>query len=810
MTSAPPADRGEESAGPGARLPCPWDAWLSSRFWWWAAATLLLAAAIRAPRFEFARANTGDQGRYLALAENIRRGQWNWSNAYDIVGSNTAGFTQYQPLLYPLLTGLVGMAATGEVEIAGTIVSFAAGVAAILLAMRLALRLGGPTAALLTGLVMALHPLFINFSTSRYLEMSFTATLLSGVVSSLWAADRRGWLPLTLSGVAWGLCTLTRFEGQNFFALALAYLLLRAGPPRAGAVLAGFLAVTLPFKVWGALATPGDPPQISQVTHTIATLSMGGALDTTPYSVDSRGVIVTQELARQSGALELLWGHRGVFVDRMRENAALIPRMLAEDVLWGGLWILAVAGILWVLITDGRRSGGRFAVAVACLPLLVYSISHPIPRYFLSVLPIAIALAAAAAAVGAGALTRWMSRGGQCGVAGALLLAVTLWGWVNLQPRSYVDVAGTWYAAARTRVLASLLRALPAPPRTVAARDSGFGWMSGARQEIFPLAFYQETLRFLRERGVEYVLIDRPHTLRHRNVQAAFTSPEQVRQDLELIAHDPGWWYLLYRVRARQVPGATVRPDAIVPYFETLEAMNSPDFLRLETEALTSSDRRILLHHTLQQALALRERRDFTTALARADRAAAIAPRAWTAHSVRAVILDQTGATQDALRAWAETVRLAQLPQAGDAVRSARERLGRAGQTLAGALASTEASAWQCHLVAQWLAGEGLLDDALACWDQALAAGPSHPEYHLGRARLFARRGDDAAALAAAREASALQESHPFAHLYAAEALTALGRREEAEAAYQRLAEVASDPALRALARERIEALGPR
>jgi tetratricopeptide (TPR) repeat protein len=110
----------------------------------------------------------------------------------------------------------------------------------------------------------------------------------------------------------------------------------------------------------------------------------------------------------------------------------------------------------------------------------------------------------------------------------------------------------------------------------------------------------------------------------------------------------------------------------------------------------------------------------------------------------------------------------------------AREALGTLGVPPAEALARGAADSWQCHAIGKWLSGEGLVEEALAVWEQAIVAGPVHEEFHLRRFRTLTRLQRHTEALQAARRALEMNPEHGYAQLFIGDALRALGRPEVA------------------------------
>jgi tetratricopeptide (TPR) repeat protein len=790
-----------------------WDRHLLRWRWAWIALTLAVALWFWWPRFADWQSNAADQGRYLTFADNIRRGNWNWSGEYEVVGSNTAGFTTFQPPLFPLLTGLVGLM-TGEVQMAGTIVNALSGLLTILFAILIALRLATPLTALLAGVAIAFHPLIVNFSTNRYLEICFTACTLGAVLTTLWAVERPQPQRLLAAGVVWALASLARFEGQNLFALTFLFLLWRVRPIRALWALGGFLAIMVPIKIWALLATPADSPNIALPLQILMVIRNGWPLGRAAFDIDPQGHLITVEMARQASLLSYLWHERAFFAVFMGKNlAGPIPALIAAHLLPAKLWIPAVLGGLLLLWRDRRESDGRYVVAVALAPLFYLALTDPTTRYFINIVPLWLILAAFALVACTGLACHLLGRlrlpRSISATAALLILALAGWTWGNraFQPTDYYSVSSYRFPAQNMRILAAILRASSPSAEAVAAHSAGLGWMSGVRQSFFPYGRRAETLRYLRQANVNYVMVDAPLFRRVRPIQEVFTDPSAVSDDLELVAIDPNCWYYLYHVRPASDPGASP-PDLAAAhrlFVETAEKVCGADFLSQSYAHLPQESREALLPDALQRMRDLLAQGDTEAALRAARWAWTVEPRSELALEAYTGGLVSTGRENQAIDVWIKT--LSDLPESGaESVWAiARRRLGERGISVTDALRRGEASSWQCHLIARWLERLRMPDEALGAWDLALQADtPPLAEYQLGRHRALMRLGRYEEALEAAEQARLLEPRHPWALLYVGDALSALGNAEQARQSWLAAQRVSADSSFHDLVHTRL------
>ncbi len=153
--------------------------------------------------------------------------------------------------LFPVLSGLL-WSISGDLELAGLLISALSGVLAVGAVYLLARPLFGSGAALYASALAAFFPPFIYGATEVRVDPLYAALYLL-VAAALWrTAIRPGFLRGALSGAAIGLTYLTRPEGLIFIPLGAAAILLRAGRgwrKRAGKLFAAGAGMLLVFSL---------------------------------------------------------------------------------------------------------------------------------------------------------------------------------------------------------------------------------------------------------------------------------------------------------------------------------------------------------------------------------------------------------------------------------------------------------------------------------------------------------------------------------------------------------------------------------
>lgn len=165
-----------------------------------------------------------------------------YGNLAMIRGVLDSGFRHFDMNHMPGYYGLSAMllAVVGDTVVAARTVTLVGGMVAMTLSLVLTLRLAGPLAALLTGLLLAFQPEFALYSSSSLREPVYAAFIL-GMLLSL-SRERMLWAGVCAAGAF-----LVRFDGMFIFTPLLIVHALGSGPrprrvaqaliPLAGAIL---------------------------------------------------------------------------------------------------------------------------------------------------------------------------------------------------------------------------------------------------------------------------------------------------------------------------------------------------------------------------------------------------------------------------------------------------------------------------------------------------------------------------------------------------------------------------------------------
>jgi 4-amino-4-deoxy-L-arabinose transferase-like glycosyltransferase len=177
---------------------------------------------------------------YARLADNLHAG-------LGYLGLHGA-FQPHDPPLYSLLMALL-VPFAGSAELAGRIVSLAAGVLLVVPVYVLARYAYGGLAAACAAFVIAVHPFLVELSTAVLSESLFVTLAMSGLALLLTTLRTGSWRMALCTGVTFGLACLTRQEGLAWSAVAVAVAFGATwwSTRRAGRAIWFALAVALPI-----------------------------------------------------------------------------------------------------------------------------------------------------------------------------------------------------------------------------------------------------------------------------------------------------------------------------------------------------------------------------------------------------------------------------------------------------------------------------------------------------------------------------------------------------------------------------------
>jgi 4-amino-4-deoxy-L-arabinose transferase-like glycosyltransferase len=332
----------------------------------------------------------------------------------------------FDPLFHPLYPIAVALAEPliGGWEATGRWVSALFGALVVLPAFALARGVVGRQAALLSVILVAIHPRLVLNSASVLCETTYTFLLVSSVLAARRGLTAGPHALIALAGLGFGLAYLVRPEGAMYLAGLLAVVLVMVvrgrGPkaallPWAAAAVLVFVAVVAPYvwylsDVWGHVTLSG------KIDHNLP-LATGSATAPSPLP------------------------------QRILENAFIFQKHALPDLLPWVLLLLVLPGVLARARTPDwlGRDGVLLAAALPPFASLAF---HVDSRIFLPSLPFVLPFAAVGMLWAAVTITD-ARRGWRWSLALMLVVALVLAPF-TLQPVLRPDAgAGLYRQAAR-------------------------------------------------------------------------------------------------------------------------------------------------------------------------------------------------------------------------------------------------------------------------------------------------------------------------------------------------------------------------
>lgn len=359
-------------------------------------ALMLTAIALRLLMLKYATAHiTSDGVSYVTLGRNL------------ISGNFKEAFSTYWPPLYPVLVALFSIA-TGDVVLAGRLVSVLSGGLLIIPQYFLARNLYDKSTALIAALLTLIYPFLLGYSTFALTECLYALLFMLAILSGMHAlcdGNRRYFL---LTGLTIGGCYLVRPEAFGFALLMIVLiiglkLISRSASQKdafANALLfsAGFLLLSFPYVLylrsetgrWGISEKLAAVPFGMESRH-----KWGGLIDDRMISAETRSAgdtvaestepeISLQEEPRSDLAARL-------FVQRFRElpwrlyreYSIHLPRLMTPAFIF-----LAGLGLFAGPWSSGRARRQVYLLIFVAATLVGYGLVILQTRYFIALVPI--------------------------------------------------------------------------------------------------------------------------------------------------------------------------------------------------------------------------------------------------------------------------------------------------------------------------------------------------------------------------------------------------------------------------------------
>jgi 4-amino-4-deoxy-L-arabinose transferase-like glycosyltransferase len=376
------------------------------------------------------------------------------------------GVSDYWSVLYPLAATPLGFMVR-DAATALRLLSLLSSAALVIPVFLIARRLWGVRPAVFAGLLVALQPTLLAFSTSALTEPLYSLLLLGAALAFLGALETGAARRFAAAAALLALASLERPEAIAFVPLAVAVVLVGRGGRglaarpvvrlvRAVAMLAIAAAVFAPYLVLVHAATgrwtTGSKAAVNLSSPVIWQDDL--AREEYVYRLDESGASRRIDEVARENPVRVLWRQRAEIASRypakLVRGLRLIPHLIASPF----ILILVPLGLFARRWRRGSLGAEVVLLALGAFPFAFYSLFRVETRYLVPYLPVYLLWAGAGCAV----LLGWaagFARSKRLHYPTLVLLVVIglapydVRGYLvarRSQPREWVDIGG-WIAA---------------------------------------------------------------------------------------------------------------------------------------------------------------------------------------------------------------------------------------------------------------------------------------------------------------------------------------------------------------------------
>jgi hypothetical protein len=372
------------------------------------------------------------------------------------------GVSDYWSFMYPFAATPFGFLA-GDAETGLRLLSAISGAALVVPAFLIAHRLWGQRAAVFAGLLVALQPNLISFSSSAVTEPLYSFLLLCTLLLFLRGMETGAWRRFAAAGVILGFAYLTRPETAVLLVAFMSFTLLGWGSGglhvrlaarvRCSIVMAALFCVVLTPHFFLLHAATGRWTAGSKAAVNLSSPVIwqdGLAREEYVYSLNDECTASRNEALVQESALRILWRQRGAIASRyfgkMEAGFDLLPIVLSSPL----LLILVPLGLFGRRWETGSRGPEALISFLGLFPFVFFSLFKVEFRYLIPYLPIYLLWAG----VGCGVLLDWFKESVSARrLLRSMLVALVFLSLVPYTIHKYVDSARSqpreWVAIGR-------------------------------------------------------------------------------------------------------------------------------------------------------------------------------------------------------------------------------------------------------------------------------------------------------------------------------------------------------------------------
>lgn len=493
-------------------------------------------------------------------------------------GIGAVGKVYKEPLL-SLLLNLVAPIFGGDYEWAGKAISLLSGSIAIGLLLLLAYELfGSRLLALLTALLVAVHPQTLYYSTHPFSEALYLCLILAALLSFRKVYQGGSILLAAICGMILGLAFLTRIPGiaTVLTLLLLTFAALAAGRFRSRPAIARFAAVAMGFLLLAG-------PYWVSIHHHTGHWRLSNKVD--PNVLIREAYSAHDPAQKVENYERLLYGRDGAAAP---EQSGLFTSLLHQPLpvlkayrhqFYLGLQLahfvfpLALVGLGLIALVrlamggDDARSRGIIYLSMLA-PFFAYPLGHVELRYMAPLIPVFVLLAVEG--------TRWaisylprlfrqerteaMVKRASLGL--AVMATVVILAWSGRELAAYLQRT-PWSEPIELKQAGLWLKARAAPDAVIMARKPMTAFYAARPWVPLPYIDYEGLLRSLREQRASFLVMDEIFAGRLRpQLRFLLYEPDRIRALTELVPvhvlnEQRGRAVIIYQVVQERLPNSS-------------------------------------------------------------------------------------------------------------------------------------------------------------------------------------------------------------------------------------------------------------
>lgn len=548
----------------------------------WLIPVFVIAVIRRIPVMKYWYVAGGDQAIFLTMARNILQGRFYYTDSHPLTAIET-GFTTFAPSGHPILIALFSTV-TGNILSASALLSLLCGLGSLFLLVKLTEKIWGRGLAFMTGCLAALHPVLAEFSALHYREMTFAFFFMAALYSLYHSIQNPCRRNLLLTGFLSAWMALVRPDGfLYFFAIAaFLFLVLKTERRKILYLFLGYIILALPFHIHKKLQ-PHE--RLLPFSNPVFNMEYGSRNDLARemWKMGPDGRMEAYSEINNTGVLEYIGDHITDFPGRyLKVYLGKGPVNRYYRIFPGIFVIFIFSGLILLPPLTEKKRFAVFILIYSALPFLYTPLSHLEARYLLSPLHLYLIPASLTIILVTSGIVELFRFRKNRPVFYIMILLLIIVQFIFFTGKSLYDIssAASLEIFYRIKTTGKYLEEHSSPNASISSFYSSAGFFSNRNQYMLPDTNYERYVKWIRERKIEYVVVDKNFIIMYRPQMIQLAYPLRCRNEFRLILTDPEERLFLYKsVEEDREMWQNLLPEATRRFHE-ISQETGPDWLR--------------------------------------------------------------------------------------------------------------------------------------------------------------------------------------------------------------------------------------